>query len=133
MSAFIRRRRRDSGAAAVEFALVLPILVLLVFGIIQFGHLFNQWQQLEHATREGARWASLQNSTAAVKSTVKAAAPTLGLTDADITITPANPTGLALGTPVTVVSRVVVPVFTPGLLGMGPTVTLTARATQRSE
>jgi Flp pilus assembly protein TadG len=125
--------RSDQGAAAVEFALVLPVLVLMLFGIIQFGLIFNQWQQLEHATREGARWASLQNSAAAVRSTVIAAAPTLGLTAADITITPPNPTGLTLGTPVTVTSQIDVPVFTPGLLGMDPNVQLTATATQRSE
>jgi len=124
----------DRGAAAVEFALVLPILVLLLFGIIQFGHLFNQWQQLEHATREGARWASLQNSAGAVRTTVMAAAPTLGLAAGDITLNPVDPVGLPLGTPVTVTSRVVVPVFTPGLFpGLGPNVTLTASATQRSE
>lgn len=128
-----REGQGDSGAAAVEFALVLPILVLLLFGIVQFGHLFNQWQQLEHATREGARWASMQNSAGAVRSTVMAAAPTLNLAVGDISISPANPVGLPLGTPVTVTSRLVVPVFTPGLFGMGPTVPLTASATQRSE
>lgn len=126
-------RDRDEGAAAVEFALVLPILVLLLFGIVQFGMIFNQWQQLEHATREGARWASLQHSAADVRSTVMAAAPSLGLNAGDITVSPADPTGLPLGTPVTVTSNIVVPVFTPGVLGMGPTVTLTAQATQRSE
>ncbi len=45
----------QSGAAAVEFALVVPILFLLVFGIIEFGFIFNRWISVTHASREGAR------------------------------------------------------------------------------
>jgi Flp pilus assembly protein TadG len=53
-----RRRRApagDSGASAVEFALVVPVLVLLVFGIINFGFLFSQQSSLNNGVREGAR------------------------------------------------------------------------------
>lgn len=45
----------DRGASAVEFALVVPILVVLVFGIINFGALFSQKLALNNAVREGAR------------------------------------------------------------------------------
>lgn len=47
--------RRDDGAAAVEFALIVPILVLLVFGIIAFGIVFAQNLSLNNAAREAAR------------------------------------------------------------------------------
>jgi Flp pilus assembly protein TadG len=50
-----RDERGDHGAAAVEFALVLPILVLLVGGIIDFGFAFNAQVSLTHAAREGVR------------------------------------------------------------------------------
>ena len=54
-----RLRRRlagdDSGAAAVEFALVVPLLLLLVFGIINFGVLFSQQVSINNGVREGAR------------------------------------------------------------------------------
>lgn len=127
------RRTSDEGASALEFALVLPLLLLLVFGTIQFGLIFNQWQQLEHATREGARWASLRNGAADVRSTVIAAAPTLGLTPADITIS-RDPVTAVHGTPITVSAQVRVPVFTPGLFpGLGTSVTLRGSATQRVE
>ena len=53
------RRDADQGASAVEFALVLPVLVLLVMGIMQFGFIFAASQGLEAAAREGARLASL--------------------------------------------------------------------------
>jgi Flp pilus assembly protein TadG len=51
---------RQSGAAAVELALVLPILLLLVFGIIDFGRAYNAKISLAQAAREGARVASLR-------------------------------------------------------------------------
>jgi Flp pilus assembly protein TadG len=50
-----RSESGERGAAVVEFALVLPILVLLVFGIIDFGQGFNAQVELRGAVREGAR------------------------------------------------------------------------------
>jgi Flp pilus assembly protein TadG len=54
----MRRRRQlrdERGQAMVEFAVVLPIFVVLVFGIIQFGIVFNNYVTLTDATRAGAR------------------------------------------------------------------------------
>jgi Flp pilus assembly pilin Flp len=45
----------DRGAAAVEFALLLPLLLLIVFGIIDFGRALNTQITLTQAAREGAR------------------------------------------------------------------------------
>jgi len=53
------RSARDRGAAAVEFAIVLPILLLIVFGIIDFGRLLNAQITLTQAAREGARLAAV--------------------------------------------------------------------------
>jgi Flp pilus assembly protein TadG len=50
---------RDRGAAAVEMALVLPLLFTMLFGVIDFGRLFNAEIQLSQAAREGARVAAL--------------------------------------------------------------------------
>ena len=47
----------QDGAAAVEFALLLPLLVVLLFGFIQFGTAFNTKIQATNAAREGARMA----------------------------------------------------------------------------
>jgi Flp pilus assembly protein TadG len=49
------RGRRDDGASAVEFALVLPILIMLVFGAIQYGLYFWSMQGGSSAVREAAR------------------------------------------------------------------------------
>lgn len=51
--------RNDRGVAALEFALVLPILVLLLLGIMEFGMIFGDQLALTHAAREGARLASV--------------------------------------------------------------------------
>lgn len=57
--------RRDDGASAVELALVLPILFLLIFGIISFGLYFAGALGLSNATREAARYGVVQNRTCA--------------------------------------------------------------------
>ena len=49
------REREDRGAALVEFALVLPILALLIFGTIEFGWAFSQSLDVRHGAREVAR------------------------------------------------------------------------------
>jgi Flp pilus assembly pilin Flp len=48
-------QRQEEGAAAVEFALLLPLLVLLLFGLIQFGFAFSTRIQATNAAREAAR------------------------------------------------------------------------------
>jgi Flp pilus assembly protein TadG len=50
------RRRGDDGATLVEFALILPLLLMLIVGMFTGGMAYNQKQQLTHATREGARF-----------------------------------------------------------------------------
>ncbi len=51
----INQKKPERGAVIVEFALVLPLLLLLLFGIIEFGLLFYNKQVLTNASREGAR------------------------------------------------------------------------------
>jgi Flp pilus assembly protein TadG len=56
-----RIRSRDRGAAAVEMALVTPLLLLVLFGIIDFGRMLNCQINLTEAAREGARAAAVAN------------------------------------------------------------------------
>ena len=51
--------RNDRGASALEFALVVPLLLVLVMGIIEFGFMFQAQLALTHAAREGARRAAV--------------------------------------------------------------------------
>jgi hypothetical protein len=58
----MRNLREDRrGGAAVEFALVLPILLTLVFGVVEFGLLWNVYQVVTDSAREGARRAVVAN------------------------------------------------------------------------
>lgn len=53
---FRRHRQPERGAAMVEFALVLPVIVMLTFGMITSGIAFNHKMDITHAAREGARY-----------------------------------------------------------------------------
>jgi Flp pilus assembly protein TadG len=56
------RRRWDEGAAAVEAALVLPVLFLFIFCIIEFGRAVWQWNTMLLAVEQAGRWAMINNS-----------------------------------------------------------------------
>lgn len=68
----MRRFRSDEAAQLVEFALVLPMLLLVVLGIAEFGFIFQRYEVVTNAAREGARMAVLPGySTADVVARVK--------------------------------------------------------------
>lgn len=129
------RARRDDGASAVEFALVVPILVLFLIGIIQFGVIFFQWIEFTHAAREGTRWASLRKPRHEVVVRTKGAAPGLDATRIEVLRAPVE-YAIRVGQRVTITVRCPSPVFTTGMrqiLGSGATLTLVSSATQRVE
>jgi len=55
------RNNREQGASAVEMAMVAPFLLILLLGIIEFGYVFGQYNEIRHAAREGARFAAVSN------------------------------------------------------------------------
>jgi Flp pilus assembly protein TadG len=60
MAGFVQRRSAygpEAGVSVVEFALVLPILLVLLLGVLDFGRAFNYWIDETHLANEGARWA----------------------------------------------------------------------------
>jgi Flp pilus assembly protein TadG len=83
--------RDERGQAMTEFALVLPILALLLFGVIQFGIAFNNYLTLTDAVRAGARKGAVArhlttNREAAVEQAVIDASTDLNLSDLDVTV-----------------------------------------------
>lgn len=66
----IWRRREQRGQALVEFALILPLLMLVLFGIVEFGRAWNAKQVLTDAAREGARLAVVGDPTIILESQV---------------------------------------------------------------
>lgn len=67
----------DRGAAMVEFAIILPVLVLLVFGIMEFGRAYNNQNALTHAAREGIREYAITQDASLGEAAAKNAASTL--------------------------------------------------------
>jgi len=68
--AFIRNNR---GQALVEIALILPVLLLLISGVIEFGRVFNAYLTLTHSSREGARAGAVGKSDVVIEEIVKTA------------------------------------------------------------
>lgn len=89
--------RTDRGAAMVEMALVLPILVLLIFGIIEFGRGYYTRTTLTHAAREAVRVAALDSGDPVQTARDRAA----NLDETAITVT-VSPDPCVPGDPVTV-------------------------------
>ena len=82
------QKRRSRGQSLVETAIVLPIVLLLVMGIIDFGLLFNNYIVISNASREGARKAALGGTDVEVVQTVQNMTTSLKLSNMNINITP---------------------------------------------
>jgi hypothetical protein len=96
-------RRRRRGATLVEFALVVPVLFLLIFGTFEFGRLMMVQQIMTNAAREGARRGILEQSTAPEVETIVADYLTEStVAPATVSVSPDNLSGVGFGEPVTV-------------------------------
>jgi Flp pilus assembly protein TadG len=91
-----RKQTRRSGTSMVEMVIILPLLMMILFAMLEFGVLFGRWHTISNAAREGARTAVIfrRDCNAAaveteVRTRVKAYAAPLGitLTDGDIAVT----------------------------------------------
>ena len=132
-----RRQARDRGATAVEFALLFPLLMLIVFGTIDFGRALNAQITLTQAAREGARLDALGEPN--VVTQTQGAATGLSPVDVTVTACPAgsSPTADAVVT-VSYQFSFITPIGTIAALiggagGLGAPVTLTAQGVMPCE
>ena len=136
----LTRPRAKRGMAMLEFVFILPVLLLTLFSIIEFGLLFGRWQTLTNAAREGARTAVVYRKDCVVadvetevRTIVKNYASSLNIVLADTDITIAGPC-LGAGSQSSVqvdwpfVFRVV-----PGFSGLSPTIDLVGNSVMRNE
>ena len=109
--------RKKRGQAMVEFALVLPIFILLLMGIMEFGLLFHQYLVVTSASREGARAAAVGGTDAEIRAVTSFAAASINKGNLTTLVTPAI---RVKGTAVTVSVTNPVTINTPIIAEMFP-------------
>lgn len=89
----------------MEFAFVLPLLLVLVIGMMDFGKAMNYWLDQNHLASMGARWAAVNNNPGpgTLQQSIRAGAETAELQTANVCI--ALPSGAKVGEPVKVTMR----------------------------
>lgn len=92
--------KNNKGAALVEMAIILPLLLLIVFGIFEFGRAMVITNSLTNAAREGARRAAVSPPPIDVEATVRSAIP-FDQTGLEVITNPGSPTP-GSGSPVTI-------------------------------
>lgn len=144
LSARWRGRRGARGAELVEFAFILPLLLFVVLGIIDFGFLFHDYEVVTNAAREGSRLKSLaaNYTTANVQSRVSNYLSFGGL-DPNLGTTTVTAVAIPIAAGSTVGGNTVVVTYPHNLQFLGAiagffggsfgTVTLSASSTMRSE
>jgi hypothetical protein len=132
----------EAGVALVEFALVLPLLMLLLLGMLDFGKAFNYWIDETHLAHTGARWAAVDRypGTGSLQQYVQGEADTAELKSrANVCVefphNPATGTSGKVGDPVKV--TVALPYqwlgFVSHTLGVDTEITIRATSTMRLE
>jgi Flp pilus assembly protein TadG len=141
----MKRIRSEKGAALLEAAITVPIILLISVGIFEFGRAYQTWQVLTNAAREGARLAVISGSTdAAVRARVNSYLTGGGLrtlTDDKIVVSRAEPlTGTDTASVIQVnypfnfmVLNPVVRLVTPGDSLGRDGITMSSRAIMRNE
>jgi Flp pilus assembly protein TadG len=125
------RLQRQDGQAFVEFAIVLPVLVMLVVGIAQFGLAFHNYLSITDATRVGARAAAVKRTAGACDAARTAIESTVSAKQwSEISARITCAAGADLGDPVTVTVKYPYRIGLPGFSASGD---LTASATERLE
>jgi len=132
MKGIVKNLADDKGASAVEFAIILPILIALVFGIVQFGVAYNKYISLTHAAREGARLAAVgayEEDPVVFEQKVRESAPSVEIEDIDVE----NPEGIRIGNPVRIVLKGEIFFIDIPFAGRWGPIELTGEATLRRE
>jgi TadE-like protein len=128
------RFRGEGGQSFVEFAFVLPFLVFLVLGIVQFGRAWHNYITITDAARVGAREGAVHRTTACSSATTKISS--LGVIPAGSSVSCSTPGGLVVGEPLDVQITYSFSIGLPGFFGVpafNRNFTLVSRAKERLE
>jgi len=129
------RKKKQLGQSLVEFALVLPILLLTIMGVVEFGRIFMTQQVITNASREGARAAILPGNTEAeVYETVSSYMSSAGLVSGLSLETSNVGENVQPGTRTSVTVRYDLPILTGSIIpGLGETILLENTTVMRHE
>jgi len=111
--------RNKRGQALVEVAILLPILLLILMGIFEFGRVFNAYLIINHASREGARSAALGNDDTEIINKINASIFYLDSAKLTIVITPSK-SSRTRGTDVTVNLKYNIDIIVPIIENLVP-------------
>ena len=128
------RRTRQLGQSLAEFAIVVPIFLIVVFGVVDFSLGLRAWLTITNASREGARVLVLGQTCARVTNQTKTVAASLN-PPVTVTITPSTCTGVtgdAMSVTVTYTYKSVTPLGHFAQLLTGP-ITMSSTSTMRHE
>jgi len=127
-------KKSPRGQSLVEMALVIPILIIVLFGILEFGRIFHSYLVITHAAREGARFGVISKDVDQIKQKVRDTSGGINLQLGDIDVNPSANDNLTTGVPLTVTVDYEVELFTPVLADILPNpVPLSASSTMRVE
>lgn len=105
-----RSGRGEGGQSLVEFALVAPIFLLVLFAIVDFGMAFHAWITVTNSAREGARVGAVRADAATIEQRVRSTADTLDQANLTVSVQGAQGTP---GTSVVVAAQYDYPLITP--------------------
>ncbi|MFS0775391.1 TadE family protein [Neobacillus sp. 3P2-tot-E-2] len=120
--------KSERGQSLVEFALIVPVLIFLLIGIIDFGRVLHAYLTIDHAGREAARTASIGKDEATIKSKAVSQGSSIGLTTGQVIVT----TGSS-GTEATITITYPITFLTPIIGSVVGPLTLTDTTVMRVE
>ncbi len=115
----IKSLRNSKGQSLVETALILPLIILLLMGMVEFTRIFGSYLIITHASREGARLAAIGKSDEEVILNVKSKAGLLSASAIEVDLTPDDDSRIS-GSDVCVTVEYAVVIYTPILSGIIP-------------
>lgn len=130
-----RFRKNEQGQSLVELALILPLIVIILFGVLEFGRIFHSYMIITHAAREGARIGAVGKNDTEIIARIRESAP-LAKADTHLQIDKIEPSFNARtpGLPLTVEVTYDVELITPLLSDIIPNpITLRSQSTMRLE
>ena len=113
------RKKDEDGAVAVEFALIAPILLLLIVAIIEFSYFYNLQISVTQAAREAARTMAVTNDTGKAQAAAVAGAPSISLSPSNVSLSGACSQGVTVQSTVTFTAPSLTGFFTPSITVTG--------------